>query len=327
MSMSVSGKTKAASADPCATCCKKLNPSEDAICCFLCETWHHIRCVNLSKKHYNFINELGASLEWFCMSCTSNKNSLKNNTQNNTQNNNTNNNFAAASTDRNVEAKIHESIEKLKIGVEESLDKKFESLASNLLDNLSRSCNSKVTPPSSKPTYAAVSRKLLDRRKAIATSTVPVDATPSQVSTPAEKLTLVISGDIDKALLQNTSSINRLLTERFAGVKIVRVNVSPTGLIFVNVHDLDSANRLLSNWPDSLLGSHTKINSYKKKTGVNNSVILRNVDTNLLDSEIINHVKMIFRRLRVQIYFGDKTVISYHYVNSPSMRNNANRRP
>lgn len=282
----ISDKGMTASSEPCSTCCKKFLSGEDAICCFLCETWHHIKCVNLAKKHYNAIKDLDTCIEWFCKTCVVNKNLLKNTYHN------TDSTYAAASSHLNVESQIYESVEKLKNTFEAKIDKKFADLTSNLLSDISKRINNDKIVPSSKTSYAAVSKKLINHKRAEFSLAGSADTTSSQEST--ESLTLVISGEIDKAYIRNTSSTIKLFSERFPGLKIVKANVSPTGLIFVTVHDSESANRLLSNWSESLLGTKTKINRYKKKAVANNSVILRNIDTNLLDSEIINHVKSNF---------------------------------
>ena len=53
----------------------RKNPNQTMVCCDKCETWFHIKCLNIPDEQFNKIKET----EWFCPNCSKkddNKNTL-----------------------------------------------------------------------------------------------------------------------------------------------------------------------------------------------------------------------------------------------------------
>lgn len=57
--------------DCCGKCTKEVNDSDDALECEVCEIWFHIKCENIPKMVYTFMqdNEAGKQLSWHCSYC------------------------------------------------------------------------------------------------------------------------------------------------------------------------------------------------------------------------------------------------------------------
>ena len=63
----VATKTKKSTNDEdeiCPVCCKN-DPSHKWICCDICDTWYHIKCVNLTVKDCVRLKEV----DWYCSGC------------------------------------------------------------------------------------------------------------------------------------------------------------------------------------------------------------------------------------------------------------------
>lgn len=54
----------------CPDCKIRVKDSDDAVCCGLCDFWHHIKCEGVSREVYTFPSRGDASkLHWFCNKC------------------------------------------------------------------------------------------------------------------------------------------------------------------------------------------------------------------------------------------------------------------
>ena len=54
--------------EACEKCSKKVKDQDLALQCERCNKWHHIGCVGVSKKAYEYLKELETTM-WFCKSC------------------------------------------------------------------------------------------------------------------------------------------------------------------------------------------------------------------------------------------------------------------
>jgi len=53
----------------CNTCAAQFLAEDISICCFKCELWYHIGCVELKRNQFNNIVALGDQVECFCPDC------------------------------------------------------------------------------------------------------------------------------------------------------------------------------------------------------------------------------------------------------------------
>ena len=53
----------------CGTCSAPVEENDKGIECELCLNWFHIKCQNISVKHYNVLKDSTLSLHWFCDRC------------------------------------------------------------------------------------------------------------------------------------------------------------------------------------------------------------------------------------------------------------------
>ena len=84
------------------------------------------------------------------------------------------------------------------------------------------------------------------------------------------------------------------MSRLFPRIKLVRCNISPTGLIFLNFFDETNANNVFNNWEHHYFGSGgkgdgTKIIFFRKKE--NNTLVLKNINTNFLEGDLLNTIK------------------------------------
>ena len=50
---------------PCGVCSKACTWKQKAVACDECQTWYHIKCMNMNSVIYNALN----SISWYCCSC------------------------------------------------------------------------------------------------------------------------------------------------------------------------------------------------------------------------------------------------------------------
>lgn len=55
----------------CGTCALLVKDDDEALCCDICDTWYHIKCENVSKSKYSFLQEEGNDdISWHCKGCS-----------------------------------------------------------------------------------------------------------------------------------------------------------------------------------------------------------------------------------------------------------------
>ena len=50
----------------CPVCDKEITYSDNALQCYTCSSWYHIRCCKVTKKRYQELNALGEGVPWQC---------------------------------------------------------------------------------------------------------------------------------------------------------------------------------------------------------------------------------------------------------------------
>lgn len=56
--------------DSCGTCRRKVKDDDQALCCNLCDMWHHIKCEKVRDDTYKFLTENDENcLHWYCGKC------------------------------------------------------------------------------------------------------------------------------------------------------------------------------------------------------------------------------------------------------------------
>ncbi|KAJ8042605.1 Histone-lysine N-methyltransferase trithorax [Holothuria leucospilota] len=53
----------------CGKCGKFVKDNTKAVCCEFCSVWFHTKCEGISDEIYNFLNEGGEQIHWFCKKC------------------------------------------------------------------------------------------------------------------------------------------------------------------------------------------------------------------------------------------------------------------
>ena len=71
-------KPKKPESDQCPVCDEKVKPSDKGVECEICLTWYHIKCQNVSTKHYECLTDKDCQFHWFCKGCRRGADSLYN---------------------------------------------------------------------------------------------------------------------------------------------------------------------------------------------------------------------------------------------------------
>lgn len=234
--------------------CKTDVSTDFSIECDICGGWFHGKCVGLSKKQFEVIVGLGSSLKWLCPEC---------------------------SIGDSVVVKSPVDLPRDSIGSRiDSLERTVSKLADSI--SIGHSCKRSV-----EKTYSDVVRAGNIQSKAQEN-----DPPKPKLSETSE--TLIVKGVVDRKKYDSFPSIREVLNKDFPKIRLLSAHYSPKRLLFLKVVSQDDVERLLKGWKNYILGANTSIVRYDPEKRQRNYVVLKNVPTALIESEILSEVKAQF---------------------------------
>lgn len=260
--------------DLCFTCSRDFSDSANCICCFICESWFHTKCVGINKKQYDAITGLGTSIEWFCPSCRENKHTFA---QKNVP--------GIVGLDRSTDVSVSDRLAKLENTVlslvevvKDVRNEKHSTHTEKIPLSYNQVLKIKSATNCTSHTEDGVNEK-----------TVVNSLNKSKRRHPA----LFLLGCPADVISDRTTFLEKFST-LFPKCKIVGTYRKPSGTIVLYFDDVVNKDRVSKEWQSHYFGTSTRVvdPTNRPSNDRNLSVVVKNVPKHLSEASILNSISV-----------------------------------
>ena len=274
----------------CHSCKKDFANGMPSIECFYCKEWYHLECTTLTNTHLALISELSICVEWFCINCQNKKHLL---TTTDAESDTQKSELIDCVTD------LQQSIIDIKSTVTD-LTKQVISL-----NTISQSHTSSALPKVKE--YSSVVKDTIQQKlqnttrttdNITATSTINISKNGNTKTDASQVLILYNHNDTF-----NKQAFHIKMNELFPKIKLVNSFKKPNNNILMFFSDAENANRVKQGWQKTYFGENTTIKFPGEDAIIEHAIIIKNIDQQLTDNDILNSIQLDFKSITEVIRF------------------------